>query len=159
MELMVPTAFPIVRGFTSQTCGGLPAEIVDTIPAGCANNLRWLLGHCILSAERLMLWRAGRAMVSPEAWATYFTRDTSPANFDAATPAWPDLLTQLAVSADAINMELAHLDPEEELAEPFSAPRAGLHLTTRGEMVAMATWHEAMHLGQMNTYRRLLIKD
>lgn len=152
----VPSAFPTVRGFCGKVAGEMPPAIVDRIPPGCHNNVRWLVGHCLVSTERLILGFAGRPMVSPAGWEAYFAINTSPSDFDAGTPAWDALLAALAKSGEALLGELAALDPAEELPQPFDVPRAGLHFTTRGEMVAMATWHEATHVGQMMTYRNIL---
>lgn len=137
----------------------MPVDIVDGIPTGCHNNLRWLVGHCLVSAERLVLGFAGRPLISPTVWEEYFAINTSPANFNGGTPGWDELLAAMGTSSEALLAELAGLDPAEELPRPFDAPSVGLHLTTRGDMVAMATWHEAMHVGQMMTYKNLLTGD
>ena len=156
MALMIPTSFQHVRGLTKSVLTQLPESITDQIPDGCSNNLRWLAGHILFAGEGLLLRLAGEAMELPAAWGNYFSRNTSPSDFDAETPAWGTILAAIEPSTERLLAELDRLDPAQRLPEPWRPASAPLVIETRGEALALATWHEALHVGQMMTYRNLL---
>ena len=158
MQLTVPCVFDHVRGLLCQVVGETPADLADRIPPGCRNDLRWQLGHTILSAESLILGLAGEALAAPVEWRAWFARETSPGDFVADTPTWPDLRSALDTSTAALLKRLETLDPDETLSEPFAPRTAPIRIETRGGLVAMATWHEGLHLGQIMSYRNVLGK-
>lgn len=134
----------------------VPPDIVDRIPPGCRNNIRWLAGHIALSTERLILKLAGEATFLPEEWVAWFSRDTSPADFTAATPAWPEILVALEESGAVVAAKLDEMDPARELVTPFRPQSAPIVAETVGAATAMALWHEGLHAGQIMTYRNIL---
>lgn len=144
------------RQLVAHSLEAVPEAIVDTIPPGCKNNLRWLLGHVIGSTERLCLALTGLGEVGlAEGWAGWFGIGTSPADFTADTPDWAALRAELLASSARLETAVAGQDLSIALPEPW-APRGITFASTRGEAVAFALWHEGLHFGQMMTYGNLL---
>ena len=144
------------RGFLTRTVAGIPAELTEAYPPGCRNNLRWQLGHAVLSSEMLVCHRRGNSTTVPPAWVAWFGRDTSPADFTAETPSWAELTAALTASTAHLTAWLAVCDPTAALTEPLVAPQFGLDVRTVAQAVHFASAHEAIHFGQMAVYQRVL---
>lgn len=156
MDVQVPCLFDLVRGLTRRVAASLPGELADRCPPGCKNNLRWQLGHIIVSAEHLVFGLAREPRLTPEAWAKYFAINTSPADFDPGTPSWAELVEALESTSDELLARVAAVDATARLPEPFELRSIGYTIPTRGGTIAMAIWHEGLHTGQMMTYGHLL---
>lgn len=146
-----------LRQILSDHVAGVDPAIVDQIPTGCNNNLRWQLGHVIGSTERhcLVLTGLGTLGLTP-GWTDWFGIRTAPADFTAATPDWPGLLAALADSTARIQAAVEGQDLDVPLAEPFAPRGTIVFASTRAEAVAFALWHEGLHYGQIMTYCNVL---
>lgn len=122
--------------------GGLSEAEARRIPEGSRNSVHWNVGH--LLHVQLAHWytRRGQPLPVDLGWKTYFREGKSPADYDAATPAWSDLLALYREYGTDLSAKFADL-----LGEPLTAPF--VYLGTRFETIEddlrLLLFHEGEH--------------
>jgi len=121
------------------------ASLRPIVPGGSTFN--WLLGHLVLSRDR-MLEALARARVLDEATAALYERGGAAPGADEAER-FETLVA--ALSTQQARLETALETADEALLEsPLFEGRSDV----RG-WVAFLAWHETYHVGQAALYRRL----
>ena len=134
----------------------IPAAVADDVPPGSRNNLRWQLGHIICVTERVALGMAGAECSYPAEWLPYFAPGSAAEGFDGGTPSWPDLVTALELSTEHLAEVIPTLDVNAPLAKPFTPGGTTFTIERVAHALVLAPIHDAVHMGTMGAYFRLL---
>jgi hypothetical protein len=124
-------------------------EIVDIQPQGFNNNIHWMIGHVLTIAEQFLFGFPTKSTNLPENYKEFFGGGTKPADWTGDVPSVNVLVEQLADQLKRINQI-----PASKLAEKLEKPFLGFE--TFGELANMGAYHEALHLGQIQTMKRLI---
>lgn len=133
----------------------LTPEQLRTVPKGFNNNILWNLGHLVVSQQVLCYVKSGLTPRAPAYLMPLFGKGSSPAGWAAAN-----------VEIDITEIKTWVLDTAALLRDDFEAhafktyeayeTSSGAVLTNIGEALTYVLWHEAMHVGVMNTLRKLV---
>lgn len=146
MVNLIKQQFTITRAEIMKTLEDVSPEMADIIPTGFNNNLHWQVGHVLYAGERHLFPGKGKL---PQEYAYLFDSGTTPLSSSEAVPSLETLIIQLKEQHVRI-----HNIPDTAFEEKLPMPRPGLE--TFGEFAAMMAYHEAMHLGQMQSLKRLV---
>ncbi|WP_044642487.1 DinB family protein [Risungbinella massiliensis] len=128
-------------------------EEANIIPKGFNNNIRWNVGHVLVSTDAMILTMAGFPSTLPEEWGQYFMRGTSPQNFTDETPT----LAELQEASQEQMRKLRALVEgklDTPLANPFELPKTTIY--TSGDGLTFCMFHEGLHMGQIQGIRKLV---
>lgn len=147
MSDLIKQQFVQTRKTLKDTLSGVNEEVLTTIPNGFNNNIHWQVGHILTSAEMFMFF--GQESLLPKNYGQLFGYGSKPTNWSDDVPSIDTLLEQL-------DQQLANI--QNISAEYFQQqlPEAILGNQTTGELAAMGAFHEAMHLGQIQSLKRLI---
>ena len=123
------------------------------IPDGFRNNILWNLGHVVVTQQVLLYGLAGQRLHVPEELVAQFRAGTGPGDWT-DTPSPEELLKLLEILPD----RLAE-DYEKGLLanhQGFTSKMTGVHLPTVEEVIDFDLFHEGLHLGVIQTYRKLV---
>jgi hypothetical protein len=146
MSKLIKQQFTRTRGKLSETLEDVSTEVFEIVPDGFNNNIHWQLGHLLITGE---LFLFGGQKNLPENYRDFFKPGTKPSDWTSEVPSVNTLLGQLNEQLDRINDIPAEVF-ERKLPKPF------LGNETAGELAAMGAYHEAMHLGQIQSLKRLI---
>ena len=125
-------------------------------PVPNANHASWQLGHLAV-AETNMLTMCGIPMPAlPAGVAEKYSKEASKSD-DASAFLKKDQLMALLQSARNGSIAWAKSATPEQLAAPTAVKLRGF-APTCGDLLAMLTGHDAMHMGQIQVVRRKLGK-
>ncbi|HWK22961.1 MAG TPA: DinB family protein [Ureibacillus sp.] len=146
MSELIKKQYNVTRQRISSTLEGLSSELLDIVPEGFNNNIHWQVGHILVTGELFMFNGQNNL---PVEYAQYFKSGSKPADWNKDVPSVETILERLDEQLNRIN-----LLPEEaftlELQQPFIGNK------TTGELAAFGAFHEALHLGQIQTLKRLI---
>jgi DinB superfamily len=129
----------------------------DEIPAGWNNNLRWQLGHLIITPRRLTLGLYKEDLGLPTQYNQWFAKDTGPGDWGNTTPPTiEELLPMVSSSMDHVFSAM-----ENRLNEKFPQPYStsvGVTLTCPADALAFSMTHDAIHLGSLLALKRALVQ-
>ena len=139
------------RNMTVQTAKHISPSLLDSIPQGCRNHLRWQLAHVWFVLERFVFHIGLKQYAEHDADMKLFGNGSSPTdwNDNAVAPAevWIEkLAAQPERIREALNGKL-----DEPLVEPFTFAN-GYTVTTARELLAYGLFHEGMHLSTIRSY-------
>ena len=146
MGELIKKQFGRTRASIVQTLEGVSPEAFDIVPEGFNNNIRWQLGHILVTAE-LFLFKGQEKL--PASYRELFGPGSKPAN-------WPDDVPSAATLLDQLNEQLASIQKvdvttfDTKLEKPFIGNK------TVGELASMGASHEAMHVGQIQALKRIV---
>lgn len=124
---------------------GLSAEALSFIPDGFRNNLHWQIGHILVTAEMFFL----PTKELPESYRQFFGNGTAPSAWTEDVPSVDVLLAQLAEQAEKIqHIDVATFDT------PLEKPMLGNN--TVGEFFSMGAFHESLHVGQIQSIKKVV---
>lgn len=142
-------SFQIWRRWAIEALENADAGIVDTIPTGCNNSIRWHAGHLAVAWDRGIFQNVFREKRLPEHYASYFANGTSPSQWNGDAPALEEIITHLEEQLLVICEHMAG-NWDQDLVNPF------LQFTKASHMFFFLLSHEAMHLGQIRTFIKTL---
>ncbi len=123
-------------------------------PGGFNNTIRWLTGHVYSVAEKFFLFQSPEhPKVIPDYYPELFGMGTRPSEWNREAPTLSELKQQLTFQKERIEALPAALWAEQA---PFHFAQRELY--TYGDMFGMALYHEANHLGHMQSIKRLANK-
>lgn len=141
----------IRRAFVRST-EDLTEEQLLFIPAGFRNNILWHLGHVVATQQNLHYHFAGLPMHVSDELVSNFKPGTSP-------EAW-------TTTPDVDEVRRLLLSLPEQLASDYAAgifnqyqeftTRTGIRLGTIEDALDFALFHEGIHLGTVQTFRKML---
>ncbi|WP_047152088.1 DinB family protein [Aneurinibacillus tyrosinisolvens] len=142
-----------IRSRTLSAVEGVNENVIDAIPDGFNNNIRWNLGHLYLVSERFSFHFAQEPMELPGYFPDLFGGGTKPSEWNAQPPSMNELTQMLREQPGRIQAVLKNR-LNEEVAKPFTTG-SGLTLNTIGEFVNFTLYHEGMHFNTVNILKRL----
>ena len=140
--------YNLVRSLTLSALNSASEEAADIIPNGFHNNIRWNMGHILVTQDFFMYGPSCPHL--PASYPALFAPGTKPANWEGDIPSLATLAAQLEEQKTRIQEEFAgRLD--EKLPQPFQLGKKGT-MNTVGELLTFSLFHEGMH---MNTFSLL----
>ncbi|WP_077213098.1 DinB family protein [Bacillus dakarensis] len=156
METTIFKHYDTVRAITEQSISRIREDIVDLVPEGFNNSIRWNFGHIAFIQERLVFAALGEKMSLPEEYEQFFAAGTKPADWKGTPPSLDDISSQLSQQKVRIKEYLqGRLD--QELPEPFTN-KAGISFYTVGESFLFSFYHEALHMENIKKIYRFIKK-
>ncbi|WP_227937628.1 DinB family protein [Alkalihalobacillus deserti] len=146
MSELIKKQFAITRKKLSETVEGVSSESYDIVPEGFNNNIRWQVGHILVAGE-LFLFKDQENL--PANYSEFFKSGSNPANWTSDVPLVETLFRQLNEQLVRIN-DIPNEVFNQKLPEPFIGNE------TVGELAAFGAFHEALHLGQIQSLKRLI---
>ena len=143
--------FYMTRNKLKEAVSDLSEPEADFQPEGFSNTVRWQLGHLLVSAESFIFGYPQVGSPIPELYASFFESGTAPSRWQRSAPSLPELKKHL----EAQEKRLEEL-PEEFWNEKITSPIPGLNIEDREGLFHLILHHEAMHLGQIQSIKRLI---
>jgi len=143
---LIKLQFELSRDGLLKDLEGVSPEVLDVVPEGFNNNVRWHIGHILSVGEQFMFGRNGQL---PAEYNDYFGYGSKPANWTEDVPTAETLVEQLKTQLNRIK-EI----PNEVFANEL--PKQILGRGTVGELAALAAYHEANHCGQIHAMLRVV---
>lgn len=127
-------------------------EELNHIPEGFNNNMIWNLAHMVVTQQRLMYLLSGNKMSIDKSWDERFQKGTKPQGIVSAEE------IQLIQTALFDTLDQAVADYEAGLFKEFRIyPTSyGYELKSIEHAIHFNNVHEAMHLGNLLSMRKLL---
>ncbi|MDH6369419.1 hypothetical protein M2444_001197 [Paenibacillus sp. PastF-3] len=151
MDPIVFKQIEFVRSVTVRAVEVLSEEILDIIPQGFNNNIRWNLGHIYLVQEKFAFHSARELMQLPESFERLFAKGTKPAAWSEKPPTLKVLIEMLSEQPKRIQ-EAMHNRLSEQVT-PLTTG-SGLTLNTIGEFINFTLYHEGMHFNTIKLLNR-----
>ena len=131
------------------------AAHADRIPAGWNNNLRWHIGHLVVTPQRLTYGVMGEAVRVPEAYNGWFMKGTGPRDWgNAPVPPLEQLIEEMTAESEKL-----FADMEPRLRLPYKQPyetSVGIVLHNPADSLLMSYMHDGIHLGMLLALGRAL---
>jgi hypothetical protein len=133
----------------------LPADRFAEQPAAGVNHPAWIVGHLAIAAD-FGLKFCGARTVCPAGWSGLFAPGTTPKADPGLYPPKAELLAVYDLAHDRLTAAVPHADPAA-LTGPQPLAFLRPHIATVGDLLShILSTHEAFHLGQLSTWRRVL---
>lgn len=137
---------------------GLTEEMVDLVPPGFNNNIRWNLGHLYLDQYLWLQHLTKEPAPIAEGFAEWFDFGTRPADWKSQPPSLEALRTLLSEQPGRIRELYGHRLEEVYFRggsrEEFPPIESGMH--TVAQVLVRTIFHEGLHLGTILAIRRSL---
>ncbi len=144
-----------IRNLTVQFAVQVPIDLVDRIPYGHRNHIRWHLAHMWDVFERYVFHIALQTYPEHDEELKLYGYGSSPENWvDAEIPELAEWIERLAAQPARIEMALTGL-LDTTLAEPFTFDN-GYTVTTARELLNYGLYHEGLHLSAIRSYLKML---
>ena len=142
-------------GYGEMLLKDIPADDAFKLICDGGVNPAWIIGHLGFVANRVLAMCGGQPKVDTEAWKPLFGGGSKPTADASAYPSWDELLkvwrqghTDVAALAPSVTADaLGQPNPNERMKEALP--------TIEDFLSFVLTGHEAMHLGQLSTWRRI----
>jgi hypothetical protein len=142
-------------GYARQLVVDVPDEQLAEQPDPGLNHPAWILGHLATVADYVVTLLGGTPAV-PDGWAALFSTGSVPSPERGLYPAKADLLNAFEAAHGALAAAAAGLD-EAAAARPNPVEGLRQRFPTVGDVLAyVLTTHEAVHLGQLSAWRRVM---
>ncbi|TCM95887.1 DinB family protein [Paenibacillus sp. BK033] len=142
-----------VRQVTLNAVRGLPEAVLDVVPEGFNNNMRWNLGHIYVVQERFAFHFAGEPVLLPDSFERWFAKGTKPGDWQEEQLPKLDTLLELLAAQPIRIAEKLHDRLEEQTAMPFTTG-TGVPLHTVGEFLSYTLYHEGIHFNSISLLKR-----
>lgn len=140
------------RNWTVEFLRIIPAQVVDQVPFGHNNSIRWNAGHILVGWDNTMFPAVNEERQMPLSYHLMFPSGSKPDDWIEQPPSMNRLIKELEEQAVQIErLCKGHLN--EPLKESF------LGMTTLGEMVVFHLNHESLHMGIIKSMKHMLVKD
>ncbi len=151
MEELLFKQMQFVRKRTIAALDATTEQLADEMPGDVKNSIRWNLGHIFVSHDTLLYPFIGEAHHIPKQYLELFGMGTSPHEWEAEVPSLQEIREYLVGQPERIQADFAG-KLEERVERPFKL--GDYELTTLGELLSFAIWHEGLHQGAINTIKR-----
>ncbi|WP_236939198.1 DinB family protein [Evansella clarkii] len=139
------------RHWTVEFLRTIPEELLDRIPQGHNNSIRWNAGHILVGWDNTMFSSVNNGRQLPLYYHLLFPSGSKPENWSEQPPSMNEIITLLEEQPQIIEQACkGHLD--EPLTESF------LGMRTLGDMVVFHMNHENLHMGIVKSMKQLLLK-
>lgn len=151
-EKQIFNKFIKVRTETLELAKSIPVEIIDLVPEGFSNNIRWNLGHILVAWDHGIYPNLKQERRETLHYHSIFPKGTYP-SLEAETPAFEEILNKLEVQLESI-IENSMSKLEEPLIVPF-IPR----IKTLRNMFQFHIKHEEHHLKCIQNIMNSIMQD
>ena len=147
--------YRFLEGYGEMVLADIAAEDAYKLICDGGVHPAWCIGHLAWVGNRVLLLCGAEAKIDTEAWRELFGGGSSPTHDPGAYPGWEelkDIWRQGHKDVAAIVPTLT----DEQLSQPNPNDRMREGLPTVGDFLSFVlTGHEAMHLSQLSTWRRV----
>jgi len=140
-----------IRSLTMKSLDGLDQAKLTTIPAGFKNNILWNAGHILFYTCSFVYGPSGHPNPLPAHYKDLFKANTSPADWKEA-PDGAEVIREMGTIVDRIAADNA-ANKFSEYKGLTLGPRS---LATLPEALTFHCFHEGLHLGVINSLKKLL---
>jgi hypothetical protein len=145
-EELIFDQFAMWRNWTIASAETLSLDLVDKVPSGFSNNIRWNMGH-ILGWDHGIYQNLCQERKLSLKYHLMFSNGSKPSNWEEEPPSFVEILENLKIQQEhLIDASRGKLDTP--LDKPF------LHMTTLGEMFLFQISHESLHMGYISSIKR-----
>ncbi|MDQ0340144.1 hypothetical protein J2S00_002949 [Caldalkalibacillus uzonensis] len=137
-----------VRQYTLQIVENISESMIDIIPAGHHNSIRWNIGHIIYDQDVWFHHFMKDDMDVPGYYRHFFDFGTSPCTWKQEPPAWRELVEELRIQPHRLKKKFAG-----RLDEPLQTTTE-LGMGKLGEVIPRTLYHEWYHLGVIQSIKR-----
>lgn len=123
-------------------------EQADIIPAFSNNNVKWNVGHVIVSADQFVYGGRNVQSTIPKEYHDFFKSGSKPTADEAIPFTLEELCEVLVAQSTEIVKDLKGI-LDEKIENPMTI--AGMNIRTWEDVVLFCAWHEAIHFGVINT--------
>lgn len=141
-------SFETTHWLIGKFASGLTNEDSLAQPPFRANCFNWVLGHILVSRDRV-LRLLNQTPVLEESESMLYETGSDPVNGETAIPL-DRLLRALELSQNSITIGLAAIDPQH-LEQIYNEERN----QSIGDRIAGLHWHETYHVGQLEILRQV----
>lgn len=138
------------RKWTIDFLRTIPLEVVDLIPHGHNNNIRWNAGHILVGWDHTIFPAVNEERQMPLSYHLMFPSGSKPENWTEQPPSMDTLIKQLEKQAILIE-QVCKGRLNEPLKESF------LGMKTLGDMVIFHMNHENLHMGTIKSMKQMLL--
>ncbi len=131
---------------------GLSTEQLNKIPEGFNNNLAWHLGHILITQQLLTYKLSGLSPKVSDEWIAKYKKGTKP-EAPVSTEEIAAIKEQLTTSPAQAEMDFADGVFQSFNTYPTSY---GITLNSAEDAIIFNNVHEAMHLGNVISMRKLV---
>lgn len=143
-----------IRNRTLATIDGTPEHLAMEIPEGFNNHLLWHYGHIFVSHELLLYSFVKEEHSLPPHYIELFNRGSNPREWKHGPPSLLELRAKLEEQPQrTIDTFSGRLKEKGEKPYAFGPDT---QLTTLGEVLGFANWHEGLHQGTSDGIKRAL---
>ncbi|WP_158095107.1 DinB family protein [Gottfriedia luciferensis] len=141
------------RFYTLRILNSVSKEVVDKIPKGFNNNIRWNAGHILGAYEQLLYANTGDENRLSKEIIDFFKGGTKPSDWQGEPPSFEEIITLLEQQVEqVISTYEGRLD--EVLQKEMKL--GGFEIKTVRDMISFNIFHEGLHDGLMNGLKRSL---
>ncbi|WP_028612541.1 DinB family protein [Paenibacillus harenae] len=148
-EEQVFEQFRMWRRWTIELVESLDDRLLDGIPEGFSNNIRWNIGHILVGWDHAVFANLQKERHLPPRYHSMFPSGSMPSFWVETPPLLIELRHSLYKQQDDV-IDAIRGRLEERLIEPF------FHMNTIGEIILFQLSHEAFHAGVITSIRRCL---
>lgn len=148
-EEQVFEQFRMWRNWTIELVESLEEILLDDIPKGFSNNIRWNIGHILVGWDHAIFTNLQKDRQLPLQYHSMFPSGSMPSLWVETPPSLIELRNSLCKQQDDV-IDATRGRLEVKLIEPF------LHMNTIGELILFQLSHEAFHAGVITSIRRCL---
>ena len=123
------------------------------IPAGGGSSINWVVGHILRCREARIFATLGLESIWSDPRQELYAKDKTPADLAGREVPVGEMVRRYERSQPILLSTLQEIT-DEELNKPLAEPSETFGKTV-GEMVSFFAWHEAYHVGQLATLRRV----
>nr|WP_202406225.1 DinB family protein [Pontibacillus yanchengensis] len=138
------------RKWTVEFLRTIPEEVVDQIPQGHNNSVRWNSGHILVGWDNTLFPAVNEERQIPQYYHLLFPNGSKPDDWTEEPPSMDELIKQLEEQPILIEQACkGHLN--EPLNESF------LGMKTLGDMLVFHMNHENLHMGIIKSMKQMLL--
>lgn len=138
------------RRWTVEFLRTIPEDVIDKIPPGHNNSIRWNAGHILVGWDNTMFPALNEERQMPLSYHVLFPSGSEPQHWVEQPPALEEIINRLEEQPILIERACkGHLD--DPLKERF------LGMGTLGEMLIFHINHENLHMGIIKSMKQVLV--
>jgi DinB superfamily len=141
------------RYYTLRILHSVSKEVVDDIPVGFNNNIRWNAGHILGAYEQLLYGNTGDELQVTQDKIDYFKGGTKPSDWTSEPISFEEIISLLEQQVEqVISTYEGRLD--EDIKKEMKL--GGFEIKTVRDMISFNIYHEGLHTGLINGLKRSL---
>ncbi len=150
--------FNFLQGYGEMVLADITAQEAYKLICDGGVSPAWIIGHLAFVANRVLAMTGGTPKIDFDAWKPIFGGGSQPKG-DAdknSYPAWEELLKTWRTAHKDVAAHAPTIGKDAlTAANPNERMRGGGLLTVQDFLSFVLTGHEAMHLSQLSTWRRV----